>query len=429
MNRALACFALAFALPWLPAEAAAQVQPLPDSAARADDIVAVLRGQRPATEVFSPAFLMAVPAAQLAALIEGIEREHGKLAGIAELKQLAPFTAQFQLRFERASAATIIQLEPGAPGRVIGLRITSVTPLGDHPAKVLADFQALGAGTGFGLYRLDGAAVRPILTHRPSAQLAIGSTFKLWVLEAVAAEVAAKRLRWDQVVRLGLRSVPSGITQDWPARAAVTVETLATLMISRSDNTATDGLIRLVGRDRIAARVRALGHGDPARMLPLLTTLEAFTLKADPNGIGREYAAASEAEQAAVLARIGPKLDPAKIHGALPTDDRPAAIETIEWFASAQDIAGVLNALRQRSDPTVLAILGVSPALPPDQRARFARIGYKGGSEPGVINLSYVLQDTAGQWFVVTGSWNDPAAPIEERRFEQLMLRLVSLIP
>ena len=52
--------------------------------------------------------------------------------------------------------------------------------------------------------------------------------------------------------------------QDWPPGAAVTVETLATLMISVSDNTATDTLIRLVGRERVEARLAASGH-QPAR--------------------------------------------------------------------------------------------------------------------------------------------------------------------
>ena len=40
----------------------------------------------------------------------------------------------------------------------------------------------------------------------------------------------------------------------------------------------------------------------------------------------------------------------------------------------------------------------------------------KGGSEPGVLNLTWLVRNRAGTWHVVTGSWNNPAAPLEEHR-------------
>ena len=53
------------------------------------------------------------------------------------------------------------------------------------------------------------------------------------------------------------------MAQDWPKGAPVTLHTLATLMISISDNTATDQLIAIVGRDAIAEELRASGHAEP----------------------------------------------------------------------------------------------------------------------------------------------------------------------
>ena len=55
-------------------------------------------------------------------------------------------------------------------------------------------------------------------------------------------------------------SLPSGITQSWPAGSPVTLQTLATLMISISDNTATDTLVTLERRKLdafVATRRRA----------------------------------------------------------------------------------------------------------------------------------------------------------------------------
>ena len=106
---------------------------------------------------------------------------------------------------------------------------------------------------------------------------------------------------------------------------------------------------------------------------------------------------------------------------------RPTAIYSVEWFASPMDVAAVLDSLRQRRDPRVLEILGVAPTLPADLRERFAYVGYKGGSEVGVIALTWLLRDHAGAWFVVTASWNDSEAALDPRRFVPLAERLVRL--
>ncbi|TGD44549.1 hypothetical protein EEB11_02875 [Pseudotabrizicola sediminis] len=62
---------------------------------------------------------------------------------------------------------------------------------------------------------------------------------------------------WADVVRLDSHntSLPSGLMQDWPVGSSVTLHTATLLMIAESDNTATDLLIDLLGRDRIAARL------------------------------------------------------------------------------------------------------------------------------------------------------------------------------
>lgn len=403
--------------------AAAEPEQYPGEAVenRASDVAEVLRRRRSSEGIFAPTFLAAIPEAQLLAIIDQIAATNGPVTGADEVKAASATSGSFLLRFERAVAKVLIEVERDAPHRVAGLRITSVTPLDDGPPRLLADFAAPPGKTGFGLYRLTAEGPQPVLTSAPARQMAIGSTFKLWVLDAVAGEVAAGRLRWDQVVPLGKRSFPSGLTQDWPENAPVTVETLATLMISISDNTATDTLMRLVGRERISAWVRASGHGEADRTLPFMTTWEVFTLKARPAQELEAYAAADPAARERLLAALRPEAD-------VTVSGKPAAIDTAEWFASANDVAAILNKLRQHKDPRVLAILGVAPHLPPDARARFAKVGYKGGSEPGVLNLSWLLQGKDGQWYVATASWNDPENPLDQQKFELLALRLIAMV-
>ena len=62
-------------------------------------------------------------------------------------------------------------------------------------------------------------------------------------------------------IRDELDSLPSGTTQDEPPGTGLPVRELALRMIAMSDNTATDHLIDLVGRD-----AAYLGDPHPARV-------------------------------------------------------------------------------------------------------------------------------------------------------------------
>ena len=395
---------------------------------RVADIVEVLQGKQAPEAVFTPAFLAAVPPAQLEQIVRQIEAQAGKLIGAQDIRSDTSTTARFTLRFERAVAAATMTIEPGAAGRVTGLRFASVAPTGDSLEKITADFAALPGRSGFAVVKLEdrGAPVTMFSGH-PDEQFAIGSTFKLWVLDALAEDIAAGRHRWDEVVPLGPRSLPSGIMQDWPAETPVTVQTLATLMISISDNTATDTLIRLVGREAIAERVRALGHSDPSRMLPFLTTAESFALKLSPPAARDGYAKAGDAAQERLLAGLDTRriLDTADI-GVLGAG--PVAIDSIEWFASPNDIARVLDSLRRRPDPCAQQVLGIAPTMANELRQRFAYVGYKGGSEVGVINLTWLLRTKSGAWIAVSASWNDTKAAVDGDRFGFLAQRLLWLV-
>ena len=132
-----------------------------------------------------------------------------------------------------------------------------------------------------------------LVAVRADAPLAVGSAFKLAVLKAVAQAVQQKRLAWDQVVRLdpAWRSLPSGVLQSWPGGTPVTIETLADMMISVSDNTAADALIALAGRGAVQTV--------SPRNTPFLTTREACVLKGSANGDLRARWLAGECSGAA----------------------------------------------------------------------------------------------------------------------------------
>lgn len=422
-----ASLALGLAVPSAPL--AAQVPPAEESAvpapleAAAEGVVAVLREERPAREVFAPSFLAAVSETQLRAMMQQMTRQFGALHGLENVASTGTGAGVIALRFDRAIARGPVRLDPD--GRVTGLLLNQFDPIDDGADKIVADLAALPGRISVYYAPLDDQA-DPILAIDADAQYAIGSTFKLYVLSALARQVVRGERSWDEVVRLDRRSLPSGISQDWPEGSPVTLQTLATLMISLSDNTATDQLIAVVGRDAIAEELRASGHSAPDITLPFLTTLELFGLKGDLQH-GLAYAAAGEDEQARLIDAFSTEIagDPERI--IKPTFTRPTAIDTLEWFASGRDLASLMRRIVALDDPTARRIMAIDPALPEGRREDWRYVGYKGGSEPGVLNLTWLLQDQEGEWRILTLSWNNPEAPLDAGALEPIAQRILAL--
>ncbi|WP_312846668.1 hypothetical protein [Sphingopyxis sp. PET50] len=67
---------------------------------------------------------------------------------------------------------------------------------------------------------------------------------------------------------------------------------------------------------------------------------------------------------------------------------------------------------------------GVGPAAAAD----WSYLGYKGGSELGVLSMSLLGQRKSdGKWYVVTMGWNNPDAAVSTDTMVGLVTRLLSL--
>jgi len=448
--------------------AALQAQPSGNDPAvlrmRAADAVAVMQQLRAASDVFNSAFLSEVPEYRLAGIVSQLEAQYGKLLGPENLVQSGPGKANLTLVFERARASATMEVEPTPPRRISGLRITGIssqvtapapapaplfgifsapapapiapvlpspaTPFTSPVSSLAAEFAALPGVAGFSVARLDSSGPQVIQSHRGDQPLAIGSAFKLWVLDALAEEVAQGRISWSQMVTVGPPSLPGGEAQLWGPGAQASVEQFAGLMISISDNTATDTLIRLIGRDRVEARLLRTGHSRPDLMHPLLMTSEVANLKVGPQWARDAFARANGSARTQILAGMPQGFDPALL-GNLRAyiEGPPVAIDSIEWFASANDLVRVLDALRQRSDPKVMQILGSAPGMNPQFRSTFAYAGYKGGSEPGVLSLNWLLQRPSGTWYAISANWVNKTAQLDTSRMEALAQKLLAAAP
>jgi hypothetical protein len=53
----------------------------------------------------------------------------------------------------------------------------------------------------------------------------------------------------------------------------------------------------------------------------------------------------------------------------------------------------------------------------PGPAGAFEWIGYKGGSEPGVLNVTWLAHGKGGTWWAVSAGWNDSKAVDEQKLF------------
>lgn len=435
MHRYLRTFALASALGLaLPFPGLAQnlatnepVMPTEQSALemRADQVVAMINGELEAQleDVFSPQFLASVPAAQLTGLSAQLTAQFGRALAVAKLEPTSATGAALEIRMEKAIGKGTIAISPAEGDRIIGLLFTSFDPVDDSLAKIEADLGALPGTVNAYFAPLDGGD--PIISIGADEPLALGSTIKLYVLAALGEDIAQGKRTWSDTVPLTTKSFPSGMMQDWPTGSPATLHTLASLMISISDNTATDQLIAELGRERILKLMRDSGHTAVEMNDPLLSTIDLFKIKASGPATIDAWRNGDRVARAAILKqRAETEIAEDLVLAAF--SDGPNALD-IEWFATPRDLAGLFRHMRSHASGGVFPIMGINPSLPDGVREQWDYVGYKGGSEPGVLNLTWLLRDKAGAWHILTMGWTNPDANIEQTAFELIAQRILSL--
>jgi beta-lactamase class A len=233
----------------------------------------------------------------------------------------------------------------------------------------------------------------------PSEGLAVGSAFKLAVLNALLDEIARGIRHWTDVVPLQSRwkSLPSGVLQTWPDATPITIATYAAQMISISDNTAADTLVRLTGPRALASYA---GSNDP-----FLTTRETFVLRSTANGDVRAayLAAHTPSARAAVLRRV----DPLPLPSLLQLGSTP--LLAIEWHYSVRRLCTLMERVAD------LPLMQINPGVA--QPGDFRRAAYKGGSDTGIINMTTMVTTHRGTKVCFSATLNNVQRDVSDDAF------------
>jgi hypothetical protein len=185
-----------------------------------------------------------------------------------------------------------------------------------------------------------------------------------------------------------------------------------------SDNTATDHLLSLAGRENVERRMALTGHHDPSLNIPLRGTRELMVMKfLWSNEQLQEYEQASVAERRAILAaeqRGWPEIE--AYFDETGDQSEPVRVETVEWFGNRNDICSLLLSIKELGGQDgmlpLLEVLALNDPIGFD-REKWTYVGFKGGSEMGVQAGNWLVRRNDGRWFVFSVAFLDPEQALD----------------
>lgn len=353
--------------------------------------------------LFSKSFLNKVPETQINKILDTFHEQFGSFE-----KVLVKEEGKLEVIYEKATMPGHIGFD--SEGKVNTLWFGAPKMKTDSWDNIKSELQALKGDVSLCI-RKDG---KEIFELNKDKKLGVGSTFKLFVLKTLVDKINSGQATWDKVVKLNgnYRSLPSGMIQAWKDNEPVTLSTLANLMISISDNTATDNLIGFVGSETIEKKF-------PQVTPPFYMTNEMFRLKlGKDSAYVEEYIRKPLSEKRNIIASLKSisidSLDVSRF-------SKPVFID-IEWFVSSQELCKVIESLEG------VPAISINKGLVTGDDWQYA--GYKGGSEPGVLNYTHLLRkSTDAPLYSISATINNKTDNVDvDKEFTLLVTRMISML-
>ncbi|NQZ68988.1 MAG: serine hydrolase [Lentisphaeria bacterium] len=352
---------------------------------------------------FTQAFLNQVPKKKLIEIITFYKIKLGMFK-----KAVAIGTGQkYTLHFERGTTVCTIYIDDKS--KITGIWFAGIFFKNDSLKKILVKATSIPGDISITLIKNNKELLISLASDKAMSS---ASSAKLYILKKLTAQVKSGKNKWEDTLKLEdkYKSLPTGILQTWPAGSELTLRTLANLMISKSDNTASDHLLFFLGRVNVEAI-------SPKRIKPFISTGELFKLKWGLNKKDRDaYIKAPLKEKRKMLKALE-----SMKRTAIRFENKNVAVKEIEWLISTGELCQTIYELRNNSS------IAINPGLA--EKSNWHLVGFKGGSEPGVLQYTHVLKKTKdGDIFALSATLNHPSQQVDHKNFSALIQRIISLI-
>jgi len=383
---------------------------------------------------FSEKFRKKIPYSQITEIFSQIFEAYGKCQSY-QIKNTTPQSGKifiltdknYRLRFSIST-----EIQENTQSIISGLMFRGASQTGNEYesyTEISKDLDKLSGSPALVIRNLSKKS--SLFEYRGDSKQALGSEFKLYVLWTLINEIMKGNQDWDKKIPIkeAWKSLPSGILQDELPGKQYSLYELAKLMIQISDNTATDHLMHLLGRKNIESYLKPNINSFIKDNLPFLTTYELFLLKLH---LAKKINMFESLNYGEKLAFLQNNRIPIKELSEI-TDPwlKPRDIESIEWFGSKNDICNVFDkmlTLPKEHKEKVLTIL--EHDLGDEELSKhYSYVGYKGGSEPGVYERSFLLQlKKSSEWLCLSSGINSSQENINHQDIENIIQPALELL-
>jgi beta-lactamase class A len=315
-----------------------------------------------------------------------------------------------------STGANELNLLTDSSGLIADFGLTPYLPAPKTWEELDTRLRALGPQVSFASMTIGPGGCRLIHGVNAASAGPLSSAFSLYVLGALGQAVASHRASWDQQLAINdqWKSLPPGILQNEPAGTELPLSLYAQYMMSLGDHTAIDHLIHFLGRTAVQAQMFLTGNRAAPRNIPLLTTRELAVLRGvNYPALADSYLAMSPRQRAAELATLD-QIPLSQVQ----RWTQPEMINQIEWFASPADLCRAYAALwRQNARPGLSAIgaaLSANDGAISLDRTQYPLVWFAGGSEPGVLTLSFLARAADGQIVVSSLELSNPGSAFNQ---------------
>lgn len=375
------------------------------------------------SENYSKEFQSALPKEQLAEIYSQVKSQYGDCVEVVDFKASINGD-KFSTKHENGQIIDLTIVEKNS-------KITGLWILGERSKPInYADFKEAKDDIN-SLARPSLLILKnenPILSINENKRTPLGSTFKLFVLDGLLQQIKDKKLTWEDELKVSnnLKSLPSGEMQNKEDGEYASLYEYAQKMISISDNTATDHLIEKIGRTSVERQIKSRGLKlSYGWNRPFLTTKELFQVRSSFNATDyKKYANNTTTGRILQLQKVS-KVKTDELMNKLSGWQTPRGVLDTEWFSNPKEICRLLTYFDQENSEEIDSIL--SRNTPFADKDLFDKIYYKGGSEPGVLQMAYYFKKGQDRYCLFIGT-HDLQNSIDETSFFEKVKATIRLI-
>lgn len=345
----------------------------------------------------NPYFLSKLPKEKLIGILKGFEKQEGPCVTIEKVDQN-------NFLYTTVKSQRAMQLYLDKNQKIRGLWFGNATSFSDKLSIIIDELKKLPGKTSLS-YIKNGKT--ELLSYNADLALAVGSSSALYLLQLLDNKVRKTKLNWNSNIKLkqSNKGIPGGRLYSWPNGSPVTIQTLATMLMAYSDETASDHLFSLVRRKSLEQKSK--------KNRPYLSTLEYHKLRSEKT---LKYKEQSLKEKRLSLKKIG-KTPWEKMQFI----DTPFEMDSIGWFFSTKELCKSIFDLRKAP------FASVNPGIA--QRRGWDFASFKMGRAPGVLQYTQLVRPKGSKdHYCVSITWNNPKGEIEPSKVDNLLSRILSKI-